>query len=160
MDTRLQARLRQERRRAQAVDRHSRRGHSRQSFCCGVSDICPRFLIRIFLPLRKLHFTMQQNTPPCVVLARCLLYVRTTAQQSTTAAVLLHRCIYMVIGCEGVGWWEGYWCVRVSVPNWLRDWPCWPGHQRNHLDKSCCFFGLRGMYLICPTFFIIWIVLP
>ena len=46
-----------------------------------------------------------QNTPPCVVLARCLLYVR------TTAAVLLYHCINMAIG--GVdGLVGGIW-VRV-----------------------------------------------
>ena len=44
---------------------------------------------------------MQQNTPPCVVLARCFLYMR------TTAAVLLYRCTYMAIGLLGglVGGW-------------------------------------------------------
>ena len=43
MDTRRQASLRQERRRAQAVDRHSRREISRQSFCSGVSGMSRDF---------------------------------------------------------------------------------------------------------------------
>ena len=48
MNTRRQARLRQERRRAQAVDRHSRLEHSRQSFCRGASDMSGIFNKRRF----------------------------------------------------------------------------------------------------------------
>ena len=35
--------------------------------------------------------------------------------------------------------------MRVGVPNRLRDWPRWSGHERNHLGESCCFFGMRDM---------------
>ena len=68
-----------------------------------------------------------------VCCTRPLLTVRAYYSSSHAIPLYIHG--------EWVGWWvgewEGYGCVRVGVPNQLRNWLRWSGHERNHLGDSC-----------------------
>ena len=54
-----------------------------------------------------------------------------------TAALLLHA------GDDGgcLGGWVCYGCMRLDMPDQLRDGPGWSRHKRNHLGESCCFLS-------------------
>ena len=112
---------------------------------------CSRFLRKSRFALKAALYHAAKHS--AVRLTRPVLTVRayySTPKYYRSSPV--YRCICKAIGW--VGWWEGYGCEREGVPNRLRDWPRWFGHERNHQGESCCFFGLRGtgMYLTCPRF--------